>query len=90
MAYYGDQFLPKKEEFHIVLNSLSKLISLCKTLGNVELYPSHREYPCEKTLLTELYEGIRNIKNIWGTRKLHEFFESWQIDDEKFRYFIAK
>ena len=90
VAYYGDQFLPKKEKFYLALNSLSKLIDLCKVQGNIELYPSHRKYPCDTTLLTDLYEGIKNIENIWNTKKLHEFFESWQIDDEKFRYFVAK
>ena len=90
VAYYGDQFLPKKKNFSTVLNSLSKLINLCEKQGVVELYPSHRKSPCDTTLLTDLYEGIKNIENIWDTKKLHEFFESWQIDDEKFRYFVAK
>jgi glyoxylase-like metal-dependent hydrolase (beta-lactamase superfamily II) len=90
VAYYGDQFLPKREELPIVLKSLSKLIDLCKKQDITELYPSHRISPCDRTLLTDLYEGIKNIENLWDTKKPHNFFNAWQIDDNKFRYFIAK
>ncbi len=90
VAYYGDQFLPKRENFPIVLKTLSKLIELCEKDKNLELYPSHRQYPCNKTLLTDLYNGIENIKNLWNTKKAFDFFEAWQIDDDKFRYYISK
>ncbi|UCC20527.1 MAG: MBL fold metallo-hydrolase [Promethearchaeota archaeon] len=90
VAYYGDQFLPKKEEFPEVLNTLSKLIKLCETQENLELYPSHRNYPCDITLLKDLYEGIKNIDNLWVTKKSFDFFEAWQIDDKKFRYFVSR
>jgi glyoxylase-like metal-dependent hydrolase (beta-lactamase superfamily II) len=92
VAYYGDQFLPKKEEFPIVLQSLSKLITLLEKQEVTEIYPSHRRYPCDKNLLTELYNGIKNINNIWDTKVAFDFFESWQIDDPsgKFRYYIAR
>lgn len=90
VAYYGDQFLPKKKKIPKVLETLSKLISICETQGGFELYPSHRNYPCDKTLLTDLYNGIGNIKNIWKMKKRFDFFEAWQIDDDKFRYFITR
>ncbi len=92
VAYYGDQFLPKKEEFPQVLNTLSELIALCEKQKNLELYPSHRNYPCDITLLTDLYNGIKNIGNLWDTKKDFDFFNRWQIDDErgKFRYYISK
>jgi glyoxylase-like metal-dependent hydrolase (beta-lactamase superfamily II) len=92
VAYYGDQFLPKRDEFPVVLNSLSKLINLCEEQDHLKLYPSHRKYPCDKTLLTDLYQGIENIKNIWDTKEPFNFFEAWLIDDNsnKFRYFISK
>ncbi|MFW9940283.1 MAG: MBL fold metallo-hydrolase, partial [Candidatus Thorarchaeota archaeon] len=86
VAYYGDTFLPKKNEFPRVLKSLSKLIEICDKQNIVELYPSHRKYPCDKTLLTDLYSGIKNIDNLWDNKVYFEFFDSWQIDDEKFRY----
>ena len=90
VAYYGDTFLPRRIEFPKVLNSLSKLIDICDKQKIVELYPSHRKYPCDKTLLTDLYNGIKNIDNLWDSKVHFEFFDSWQIDDEKFRYYIAK
>jgi glyoxylase-like metal-dependent hydrolase (beta-lactamase superfamily II) len=92
VAYYGDQFLPKREKFSIVLNTLSKLIKLCEKQDITELYPSHRRYPCDKSLLVDLYNGIRNIENIWDSKVAFDFFNSWQIDDPSgmFRYFIAK
>jgi glyoxylase-like metal-dependent hydrolase (beta-lactamase superfamily II) len=92
VAYYGDQFLPERENLPQVLETLSKLIKLCENQEVVELYPSHRNYPCDKTLLTDLYNGIRNIENLWDTKKSFDFFEAWQIDDPsgKFRYFVSK
>jgi len=90
VAYYGDQFLPKRELFPEVLKTLSSLIELCEKQKNLELYPSHRKYPCNKTLLTDLYKGIENIENIWDTKKPFDFFEAWQIDDDKFRYYVSK
>ena len=91
VAYYGDQFLPKKEEFPIVLNSLSKLIAICEKQKILEIYPSHRRYPCDLNLLKELYAGIINVENLWDSKQAFDFFESWQIDDPngKFRYYIA-
>ncbi len=90
VAYYGDQFLPKRENFPEVLNSLSKLIDLCEQHTKLELYPSHRNYPCDITLLTDLYKGIENIEKIWETKIPFDFFEAWQIEDEKFRYYVSR
>ena len=90
VAYYGDQFLPKRKDFPQVLITLSKLIKLCEKQKDLELYPSHRKYPCDKILLTDLYNGIKNIKNLWDTKKAFDFFYAWQIDDNKFRYYISR
>jgi len=92
VAYYGDQFLPNRNKFSQVLNSLLKLINLCEKQKIGELYPSHRNYPCDMTLLTDLYKGIKNIENLWDHKKSFDFFEAWLIDDEsgKFRFFISK
>jgi glyoxylase-like metal-dependent hydrolase (beta-lactamase superfamily II) len=90
VAYYGDQFLPKKKNFRTVTETLSKLITICNVQGGFELYPSHRNYPCDKTLLTELYNGILNIKKLWKSKKAFDFFKAWEIYDGKFRYYIAR
>ncbi|MFX0061676.1 MAG: MBL fold metallo-hydrolase [Candidatus Hermodarchaeota archaeon] len=89
VAYYGDQFLPKRESFPIVLKTLSKLIELCENYKNLELYPSHRNSPCDITLLLDLSKGIENIANLWETKKASDFFYAWQIDDDKFRYYVS-
>ncbi len=90
VAYYGDQFLPKRKFLLKVLKTLSKLIKLCEKQKDLELYPSHRKTPCDKTLLTDLYNGIKNIENLWDTKKAFDFFYAWQIDDNKFRYYISR
>jgi glyoxylase-like metal-dependent hydrolase (beta-lactamase superfamily II) len=90
VAYYGDIFLPKRDLFPVVLSSLSKLINLCEKQENLGLYPSHRKFPCNETLLTDLYKGIENIENLWESKRAFDFFKAWQIDDDKFRYYISK
>ena len=92
VAYYGDQFLPKREDFPQVLDTLSKLIKLCEKQEIIELYPSHRKYPCDKTLLTDLYNGIKNIENLWESKIPFDFFHAWEIHDDsgKFKYFVSK
>ncbi|MFX1469615.1 MAG: MBL fold metallo-hydrolase [Promethearchaeota archaeon] len=90
VAYYGDTFLPTRKKIPEVLKTLSKLIELYEKQKIVEIYPSHSKYPCDKTLLTDLYNGIENIGNLWETKIPFDFFEAWQIDDVKFRYYISR
>ena len=88
VVYYGDQFLPRPTFFPIVLNSLSKLIRICEEHKSIELYPSHRQTPCDKTLLFDLLNGIKNIENLWDTRRKNEIFNAYYVEDQKFRYYI--
>ncbi|MBD3342417.1 MAG: MBL fold metallo-hydrolase [Candidatus Lokiarchaeota archaeon] len=93
VAYYGDQFLSKKPPNPQILNTLSNLMDVCKENNVFELFPSHRKTLCSRTLLSELYEGISNLKNLWHKRKTIDFFHSWIIKDDendKFRYIIPK
>lgn len=57
----------------------------------VEIKSSHRTYPRELNLLTELYNGIKKDENIWDKKGTFDFFDSWQFDDSngKFRYYIT-
>jgi len=88
VAYYGDQFLPRPKFFPIVLETLSKLIQICDDHEQLELYPSHRQTPCDKKLLLDLSKGIKNIEQIWHTRQKNEVFNAFYVEDEKFRYYI--
>jgi len=90
VAYYGDQFLPTKDNFPEVLETLSKLIKLCEKQKDIQLYPSHRNYPCDKTLLIDLYKEIENIENLWDTKVPFDFFNAWQIDGDKFRFYVSQ
>jgi glyoxylase-like metal-dependent hydrolase (beta-lactamase superfamily II) len=89
VAYYGDQFLPKRRFFPIVLDTLSKLINVCEEHESIELYPSHRQTLCDKNLLVDLYQGIKNIENIWDTREKNDIFNAYYVEDEKFRYYVV-
>jgi glyoxylase-like metal-dependent hydrolase (beta-lactamase superfamily II) len=92
VAYYGDIFMPKRQDFPQVLESLEKLIDLCKRENIEGLYPSHRKTPCNTALLIDLRAAINNIEKIWDTRKSFDFFHSWQIGEttDKFRFIVAK
>ncbi|MFX0025512.1 MAG: MBL fold metallo-hydrolase [Candidatus Hermodarchaeota archaeon] len=89
-AHYGSMYLPIKEEFPIILNSLHKLIQQFATNDNLQLYPSHEEYAIDKDLLIKLHDGIQNIENIWETRVHDDFLECFILKDEIFRYVIQK
>jgi glyoxylase-like metal-dependent hydrolase (beta-lactamase superfamily II) len=88
VAYYGDQFLPRRRLFPIVLDTLAKLIRICEEHEIIELYPSHRQTPCEKSLLVDLYNGVENIENLWDTKQKNEVFNTYYVEDEKFRYYV--
>jgi len=92
VAYYGDIFLPKRENFSQVLETLDKLIKLCNNKNIKELYPSHRKSPCDISLLINLRAAIKNINNIWEQKKSFDFFNSWVIGKrtDKFRFIISK
>jgi glyoxylase-like metal-dependent hydrolase (beta-lactamase superfamily II) len=90
VAYYGEQFLPQRNNFQKVLSTLSQLISLYEEKGSLDLYPSHNGFPCDKSLLTKLYNGIENIENIWDQKKENQFFRTYELDDGNFKYYIQK
>ncbi len=56
----------------------------------MELNLSHRQYPCDKTLLKDLYNSIENIEKLCDTKKAFDFFKAWQVDNDKFRYYISR
>ncbi|MFO8017626.1 MAG: MBL fold metallo-hydrolase [Promethearchaeia archaeon] len=87
-AYYGEQFLPPKGEFSVLLNSLKTISQLYENNKDVRLYPSHGRYPCDLTLITKLQRGIKNIDTIWEKKKFHWFFQAYKVEDEHFKYYV--
>ena len=87
-AHYGAMYLPKKRQFSVILDSISKLLVLFDNSNVQEIYPSHEEYPVGKELLVKLYEGITNIENIWDTKIKDRFLGAWILEDKNFKYII--
>ncbi|MFX0069469.1 MAG: MBL fold metallo-hydrolase [Candidatus Hermodarchaeota archaeon] len=89
-AHYGSPFLPKKKLLPEFLSTLSKLIELCENNKSIEIYPSHEEYIVGPKLLYELYEGVKNIENLWDTKTKDNFYRAWIIEDGKFKFVISR
>jgi len=87
-AHYGAMYLPKKRQFSVILDSISKLLGFFDESNVQEIYPSHEEYPVGKELLEKLYEGITNIENIWDTKTKDRFLGAWILNDENFKYIV--
>lgn len=87
-AHYGTMYLPRMKEFHIILESISRLKQLCQAGIVQEIYPSHEDFAIGRELLDDLYEGINNIENIWSTKKRNKFLGAWIIEDNKFKYIV--
>lgn len=87
-AHYGTMYLPKRKEFQVILNSISKLRELCDVNIVQEIYPSHEHFPVARELLDELYVGIKNIEKIWDKRRRYKFIGAWLLEDAYFKYII--
>jgi glyoxylase-like metal-dependent hydrolase (beta-lactamase superfamily II) len=90
VAYYGDIFLPRRQEFPKVLKTLSKLIALCNKQKVSKLYPSHRKTPCKPSLLIELRKKIQKIEDAWDKRKFNEFFFAWEFQINDFTFYVSR
>ena len=87
-AHYGAMYLPKKNQFPIILNSISKLRDLFDANKVQEIYPSHEKYAVGRELLDELYIGINNIEKIWDTKYKNKFLHAWIVEDKNFKFII--
>ncbi|MFX0105522.1 MAG: MBL fold metallo-hydrolase [Candidatus Hodarchaeota archaeon] len=86
-AHYGIMYLEKKD-FPIILSSILKLLELYDDNEKIKLYPSHEEFEVDRKLLLDLFNGIKNIENLWETRNRDDFLEAWIIDDGNLKYAI--
>lgn len=89
LAHYGAIYLPKRSELHVILESISKLLTLFENFKLKEIYPAHEDYAVGKELLSSLHKGISNIDLIWHTKIKDEFLEAWILDDKNFKYVIS-
>ena len=87
-AHYGTMYLPKRKKFPVFLSSLRKLLDICESYEEIELYPSHENFPVGKELLESLITGISNLDAIWNSKERDEFLEGWILEDEHFKYVI--
>jgi len=86
-AHYGTMYI-SKNEFTIHLSSITRLLNLFQEIKNIEIYPSHEEFAVGKKLLEDLRNGIKNIENIWDTKKWDNFLEAWLVNDDNFQYAV--
>jgi len=86
-AHYGTMYLTRKT-LPVILSSIAKLIDLFEKNKNIEIYPAHEEFAVGKELLVDLSNGIKNIENIWDTKKKDSFLEAWVLSDENFKYAV--
>lgn len=89
LAHYGAMYLPKKSELYVVLESISKLITLFENFKLKDIYPAHEDYSVGKELLSSLHKGISNLGLNWHTKIKDEFLQSWILDDKMFKYVIS-
>ncbi|MFW9950618.1 MAG: MBL fold metallo-hydrolase [Candidatus Thorarchaeota archaeon] len=87
-VHYGAMFLPKRKEFSILLNSLSKLMKIAQNNNIHEIYPAHEQFSVDIELLERLAVGISNIDSIWHKKIKDRFLQSWILEDEHFKYVV--
>lgn len=87
-AHYGTMYLPKRDEFPILITSLHRMLDLCIQNGISELFPSHEQYPVGPELLESLIKGINHIEDRWGSKIWDKFLEGWILEDQNFKYVV--
>jgi glyoxylase-like metal-dependent hydrolase (beta-lactamase superfamily II) len=87
-AHYGSMYLPRRKTFPVFISSLRKLSELYENHPDLEIYPSHEDFPASKDLLEKLTDGIANLEKIWSSKRWDKFLSAWIIDDDNFKYVI--
>ena len=85
-AHYGTLFLPTPKEMPIFINSITKLLEIVNNNPNIEIYPSHEQFPVGKEIFKEMISGFKNLKNLKSTRITDRDFGSWIYKGDKFDY----
>jgi len=87
-AHYGTMYLPSKRHFPEFLKIISKLMEPFETNPNIEIYPSHEDYPVGKELLQDLYQEVNNIDDFWEKKNFYPFIFGWFLEGDSFKYII--
>jgi len=85
-AHYGTIFLPTPKEMPLFIKSISKLLEIVKKTPEIEIYPSHEQFPVGLDIFTKMISGFKNLKNIKSTRITDRDFAMWVYKDENFNY----
>ncbi|MHA1510862.1 MAG: MBL fold metallo-hydrolase [Promethearchaeota archaeon] len=85
-AHYGTLFLPTPKEMPIFINSITKLLEIVKNSPNIEIYPSHEQFPVGTKKKKKMISGFKNLKNLNSTRITDREFGMWIYKGDNFDY----
>jgi len=85
-AHYGTIFLPTPKEMPLFKNSITKLLKIVKKIPDIEIYPSHEQFPVGLDLFKKMLSGFTNLKTLHKSRKTDRNFGMWIYQDENFKY----
>ena len=86
-AHYGTMYI-STNGLSTHFSSIIRLLDLFQEKDNIKIYPSHEDVAVGKELLEDLSNGLRNIENIWDTKKRDNFLEAWLVSDDHFQYVV--
>lgn len=87
-AHYGTLFLPTPEEMPQFTKSINKLLEITKKAPNIEIYPSHEQFPVGIEIFIKMISGFKNLKNLKSTRITDKNFGMWIYKDNNFGYAV--
>ena len=85
-AHYGTLFLPTPKEMPQFIKSINKLVEIVKNSPNIEIYPSHEQFPVGLDIFKKMISGFKNLKNLKSTRITDRNFGIWIYKDDNFNY----
>ncbi len=87
-AHYGTLFLPTPKEMPQFTKSINKLLEITEKTPNIEIYPSHEQFPVGIELFKKMIAGFNNLKNLKSTRKTEKNFGLWIYKGDNFDYAV--
>ena len=87
-AHYGTLFLPTPKEMPTFIKSITKLLEISEKTPNIDIYPSHEQFPVGIELFKKMIAGFNNLKNLKSTRKTEKDFGLWIYKGDNFDYAV--